>query len=344
MSLPKIISLFSGCGGLDYGFVSAGYELVFANDINPAVKETYEYNLKHSINIADIRSIDKASVPSGDVIVAGIPCQPFSTAGLRQSMNSEDGTLFLEVIDVIKHQRVLPKVVIFENVRGFLSSRDEEGKLLTERFTCEMGDIGYDVKYELLNAADYGVPSNRHRVFIICTLKAIKCNYFFPLKNLMTRPVTVGEVLSLPLPPDEPVEIWGLPPSSQQVVGFIKEGGSWKDIPDEYLSERHRKIRENIKLYRSPNFYRRFARCEVMGTITATSSPENSGILHPLEDRRYSVREIARFQSYPDSFKFLGKSIQNKYKMIGNSVPPLLAKKIAESIKAQIFKKELLVV
>ena len=116
------------------------------------------------------------------------------------------------------------------------------------------------------------------------------------------------------------------------MVKFIKEGGSWKDVPYNELAPRHKKIRDQMKKYRSPNFYRRFSRSEIMGTITATSSPENSGILHPLENRRYSVREIARFQSYPDNFKFLGNSIPNKYKMIGNSVPPLLAKSIAESI------------
>ena len=92
-----------------------------------------------------------------------------------------------------------------------------------------------------------------------------------------------------------------------------------------------------MKKYRAPNFYRRFSRKEIMGTVTATSSPENSGILHPLEDRRYSVREIARFQSFPDEFKFLGNSIPNKYKMIGNSVPPLLSRVLAKSILEQIF-------
>ena len=82
-----------------------------------------------------------------------------------------------------------------------------------------------------------------------------------------------------------------------------------------------------------PNFYRRFSRNEVMGTITATSSPENSGIIHPLENRRYSVREIARFQSFKDDFKFYGSSISAKYKMIGNAVPPLLAEKIAIQVQ-----------
>ena len=92
-----------------------------------------------------------------------------------------------------------------------------------------------------------------------------------------------------------------------------------------------------MKKYRSPNFYRRFDVNEIVGTITAAATPENSGILHPLLPRRYSVREIARFQSFPDDFKFLGNSIPKKYKMIGNAVPPMLAYHIAKALNEQYF-------
>lgn len=333
---PKVISLFSGCGGLDYGFQQEGFNLVYANDIEKFVKETYEYNLKHPIEIKDISKVDKSLIPQGDIILAGIPCQPFSTAGKRKSTKDKDGNLFLEVIDVIKKQKKPPKVIVFENVRGFLSSKDEKGMLLTERFSQDMKKIGYVTKFELLNSADFEVPSNRYRVFIICIHESEKNEYFFP-RNLFPDTPNVGSIISKPLPKDEDQEIWDLPPSSKKVVKYIKEGGSWKDIPYKELSNAHKKIRDNMKKYRSPNFYRRFARDEIMGTITATSSPENSGILHPLENRRYSVREIARFQSFPDDFKFLGKSVSAKYKMIGNSVPPLLSREIAKSILKNIF-------
>ena len=333
---PTVVSLFAGCGGLDLGFQQAGFEIVFANDNWEGVKETYEHNLKHEIFIKDISKIDKGSIPQGEVVLAGIPCQPFSNAGNRKSTKDKDGNLFLEVIDVVINQKNKPKVVVFENVRGFLSSRDENNILLTDRFEKEMNKLGYESKFELVNAADFGVPSNRYRVFIICYLKSLKKEYFFP-RPIGIRTPLVNDVISKKLPKNESIEIWDLPPSSQKIVGYIKEGGSWKDVPYEKLAPRHKKIRDNIKKYRSPNFYRRFSRKEIMGTITATSSPENSGIIHPLEDRRYSVREIARFQSYPDNFKFLGKSIPGKYKMIGNSVPPKLARSIAESIKETLL-------
>ena len=110
-------------------------------------------------------------IPYGDIIIAGIPCQPFSNAGKRESTMSEKGNLFKEVLEVIKVQKIKPKVVVFENVRGFLSSKDEKGSLMTHRFKVEMNKVGYNTYFELLNASDYGVPSNRYRVFIICIRK-----------------------------------------------------------------------------------------------------------------------------------------------------------------------------
>ena len=333
---PKVIGLFSGCGGLDLGFKKAGCEIIYANDNEKSVEETYNFNLKHKIEIADITKLDKSKIPQGDIILAGIPRQPFSNAGNRKSTQDKDGNLFKEVLSLIKEQQKAPKVVIFENVRGFLSSKDESGTLLTDRFSKEMGTLGYQTKFKLLKASDFGVPSNRYRVFIVCIHTSAKKEFNFPIPSF-SPPQTVGQILDKPLPKNEKTEIWDLPPSSKKIVKYIKEGGSWKDVPYAELDLRHQKIRDNMKKYRAPNFYRRFSRTEIMGTVTATSSPENSGILHPLEDRRYSVREIARFQSFPDSFKFLGPTISKKYKMIGNAVPPKLAEKLAKSILNQIF-------
>lgn len=335
---PRVIGLFSGCGGLDFGFQNAGFEIVFANDIEKNVKETYEYNLKHPITIEDICKLDKKALPQTDVILAGIPCQPFSSAGKRESTGTSDGNLFLQVIEVVKAQKTHPKVIVFENVRGFLSSKDCDGTPMVDRFKIEMKNLGYRTSYKLLNASDFGVPSNRYRVFIICILDTLNIEFEFPMPEIFSSKITVGEVISKPLPDDEEVEVWDLPPSAMSIIGYIKEGGSWKDIPYDKLADRHKKIRDNMKKYRSPNFYRRFSRNEVMGTITAASTPENSGIFHPFEDRRYSVREIARFQSYPDNFKFINKSVASKYKMIGNSVPPKLAEVIALAIKTQVFE------
>lgn len=336
---PRVMGLFSGCGGLDLGFKEAGFDIVYANDIEENVKETYASNLGHEIEIKDIRQLDKKALPQADVVLAGIPCQPFSSAGKRESTGTGDGTLFLEVLAVIEAQTVRPKVVIFENVRGFLSSKDDDGVPMVERFREEMRALGYRTVYKLLNASDYGVPSNRQRVFIVCVLESLDIDFDFPLPGILTPKITVGEVLSRPLPEGEPQEVWGLSPSTMNTIRFIPEGGSWKNVPYEHLSDAHKRIRDNMKKYRSPNFYRRFSRNEIMGTVTAAATPENSGIVHPLEDRRYSVREVARFQSFPDDFKFIAQSVAAKYKMIGNSVPPKLAETVAKAVMEQVFRK-----
>jgi len=332
---PKVISLFAGCGGLDYGFHKAGFNIVYANDIEVSVKETYERNIG-LIDIKDICKVDKHSLPDCDLILAGIPCQPFSSAGNRKSTEDDRGNLFLQVMQLVDIKR--PKVVLFENVRGFLSAKDCDGRLMPDRIAEELNEHGYQLYYKLLNASDYQVPQNRHRVVLVGVKKDIESEFEFPKPIPKNHTINVGSVINLPLPDDEEQEVWKLSPQSEKLAKFIPEGGSWKNVPYQELPDRLKRIRDDMKKYRSPNFYRKFSRDEIMGTVTATSTPENSGILHPLENRRYSVREIARFQSFPDKFKFIGTSIQKKYKMIGNAVPVKLAFHIAKAIKKQIFK------
>lgn len=335
-SRPRVISLFAGCGGLDYGFHKAGYEIVYANDIEPSVEATYKANLG-DIEIKDFCEVDKSLLPECDIVLAGIPCQPFSSAGNRRSTGDSRGNLFLEVMEVVDIKK--PKVVLFENVRGFLSAKDDDGMLMPERIREELKQHGYKLHYRLLNASDYGVPQNRYRVVLIGVRNDIKQSYNFPLPMDNKDKLTVKNVIDKPFLKNYKEEVWNLSPQALGISKWIPEGGSWKNVPYENLPPRLKKIRDNMKKYRSPNFYRKFARDEIMGTVTAASTPENSGILHPLKNRRYSVREIARFQSFPDNFKFVGESIPKKYKMIGNAVPCELAFHVAKSIKQHIFNQ-----
>ncbi len=331
---PTAISLFSGCGGLDLGFHQAGFNIVFANDIEKSVEETYRYNLGN-ITIKDINEIDiDVEIPNDiDIVLAGIPCQPFSNAGNRKSMGDHRGGLFENVMSIVDKKK--PKVVLFENVRGFISSKDDKGVPMIQRLENELLSHNYRTYWKLLKASDYEVPQNRYRVIIIGVRKDIHKEYSFP-QPIPSSNLTVGSVINNNLT-DEEFEVWPLSPQAKLLSAYIPPGGSWKNIPDEVLPERLQRIRKEIKRYRSPNFYRKFNLDEIMGTVTAAATPENSGILHPIENRRYSVREIARFQSFPDSFKFIGDSIPSKYKMIGNAVPPRLAYHIACSILNQIL-------
>lgn len=333
---PTAMGLFAGCGGLDFGFANAGFDIVYSNDINKSVEETYKKNVGH-IEIKDVALVDKKALPYADIILAGIPCQPFSTAGKRGSVNDARGNLFKEVVEIVKLKK--PKIVLFENVRGFLSAKDSTGNTMPERMQKELDKLGYNFYHKLVNASDYGVPQNRHRVVMLGIRQDLDKGFIFPSPEGNKQRLTVKHVIEKPMPKDENQEVWELSPQARKIIQFIPEGGSWKNIPDIELPERLKKIRREIVRYRSPNFYRRFSREEIMGTVTAASTPENSGILHPLENRRYSVREIARFQSFPDSFKFIGVSTSQKYKMIGNAVPVLLAKAIADAIYEQYFCK-----
>lgn len=335
---PTAMGLFAGCGGLDLGFINAGFDILYSNDIDKSIEATYKKNIG-PIEIKDITQVDKSRLPRTDIILAGIPCQPFSTAGNRGSVNDLRGNLFKEVMEIVKLKQ--PKIVLFENVRGFLSAKDNLGNTMPERMKKELNKLGYNFYHQLINASDYGVPQNRHRVFILGIRKDLDKGFRFPSPKKGKEKLKIKYIIGKPTPKRETHEVWDLSPQSKKMIHFIPEGGSWKNVPYSELPERLKKIRIEIKKYRSPNFYRRFSREEIMGTVTSAATPENSGILHPLENRRYSVREIARFQSFPDSFKFIGASTSQKYKMIGNAVPVLLGKIIADAIFEQYFKRNL---
>lgn len=327
------ISLFSGAGGLDLGLKQAGFNIIWANDILSSAVENYRHNVGDIIN-KDIREIKNSELPHADVIVGGFPCQPFSTAGKRLGFSDDRGNLYLEIIRLIEYKN--PKVVIFENVRGILSMKNKDGSKFFDSVIKLLKNAGngYDINYQLIKASDYGVPQNRYRVIIVGFRKDLKINYTFPAPTTLLDKshLTLRNILDIEDGTPNKLDVWPLSPQSRHLVKFIPEGKSWKSVPYNELPDRLKKIRDNMKKYHSPNFYRRFSRDEIAGTITAAATPENSGIIHPTEDRRFSVREIARIQTFPDSYHFIGKSIPSMYKIIGNAVPPLLGKIIGESI------------
>lgn len=332
--IPKVISMFSGIGGLDLGFEKAGFRTVWANDNFLAAAETY----KRNVGPIDTRSIEDVPIedlPDCDVLLAGFPCQPFSNAGNRKGVSDPRGTLFFETLRFIDSHK--PKVVVFENVKGLLSIKNPDGSKLIDGIVRELQDRDYIVNYQLLTASDYNVPQNRQRIFIVGVRSSHSVKPFVFPEPIERQSLTLKHVLKN-LPKNDPNnEHWELSPQSKSIIEYIPEGGSWKSVPYDKLPDRLKRIRDDMKRYHSPNFYRRFSRDEICGTITAAATPENSGILHPLENRRYTVREIARIQSFPDDFIIMGKSKALKYKQVGNAVPPNLAYAVATSIKQQYF-------
>ncbi len=324
------VSLFSGVGGVDLGFRAAGFRTVWANDIDPDACETFRENLGE-IEEGDIRTIQFPKLDAVlDVLTAGFPCQPFSNAGSRRGVEDSRGDLFGYALKAV---RVLnPKVVLFENVRGLLSVKMGK-KLLIEEILHQLHAIGYDCQVKLVDASSHRVPQRRLRLLVVGVKRDKDLGQFrFPQEKPKIN-LSIGEtILDVPSYLPNQNELIQLNPQAVSLGSMVPEGGSWKDIPYEFLPERLQYISRNMAKYRWPKFYARFHRKEIAGTVTAAFKPENAGVWHPTESRVFSVREIARIQSFPDWFVFGGRNVKSKYQQIGNAVPPRLAYEVALEI------------
>jgi len=385
----SVVSLFSGCGGLDLGFIgnfnfpANEFEVVFSNDIDAGAAKVYDANdnyFNHNITHADVKNISDEDIPDFDILLAGFPCQPFSNAGQRKGVSDERGTLFQECERFIKVgllRKRKPKAFVFENVRGIMSSKMPDGTTVPDEIKKLTEKLGFNTTYKLIKASNYGVPSDRYRLVIIGVRKDLGAFDFdllddvveeFGLPNAKTSPyeLYLGSILSdIPKNAPQRDDYWKYSPSGQYMIekiGFCKDGKdvlkkfakkvpieeisqtvskgrSWKNMNPEDMSERFRKIWDDPKKYHAPNFYRRFALGEINGTITASAQPENCGITHPFENRRFTIREIARIQSFPDDFKFPYSTIANAYKVIGNAVPPVMGWVIARALQEFLYDK-----
>lgn len=392
----KIVSLFSGCGGLDLGFSGnfnfrdryfdkTKFKIEFSNDIDPAAELVYNANTSffnnHELHCEDIKKIDFSKIPDFDFLLAGFPCQPFSNAGLRKGINDERGNLFEECERLLKiglERKNKPIGFVFENVKGILSSKMPDGTSIPDEIVKRTEKLGFKTCYKLLKTSNYGVPSNRQRLIIIGLRKdfdyfdfnlldQIVAEYNLPNEKDNPYDLYLGFVLcDIPKNAPQVNDFWKYSPGGQYMVDkigpcddgkealskfkkkvplnkiskTISSGKSWKNMNYEDLTDRFRKIWDNPKKYHAPNFYRRFALGEINGTITASAQPENCGITHPFENRRFTIREIARIQSFPDNFEFPYKTIANAYKVIGNAVPPVFAWVIAKALEKHLENGE----
>ena len=335
---PTLISLFSGCGGLDKGFECAGFNRVFANDFDKDAQAVFKLNLG-DIDPRDIRTIPSNEIPDADILTAGFPCQPFSNAGNRKGVYDQRGDLYLECLRIVGDKK--PKVVVFENVKGLMSSKHQSGKHLIEVIKEDLEALGYLVTYKVVDSSDYGVPQKRERMILVAVEKSLGLTFEFPSVVTDKTNLVLGKILDI----NESIpnqKYWPFSPQAALMVENIPEGGSWKDIPYEKLPPRFKRIRDDMKRYHAPKFYRRFSREEIVGTMTASAQPENCGIIHPLENRRFTIREVARIQTFPDDFIFIDDSPKNiiaLYKVLGNAVPVKLANVLANAIKQQVFMR-----
>ena len=171
----KIVSLFSGAGGLDLGFQKAGFEVIYANEYDKSIWETYERNHKAPLDKRDIRKIKSNEIPDCDGIIGGPPCQSWSEAGSLKGIEDARGQLFYDFIRILKEKQ--PKFFVAENVSGMLSKRHESA---VNNIISMFEDAGYKMHIKLLNANDYDVPQDRLRVFYVGFRKDLNIEFSFP--------------------------------------------------------------------------------------------------------------------------------------------------------------------
>jgi DNA (cytosine-5)-methyltransferase 1 len=305
----NVVSLFSGVGGFDLGFMQAGHSVVWANDIWKEATETYKKNFPSHIVCQDIKDISASEIPHGDIIIGGFPCQGFSVANLKRTQHDERNYLYLEFVRIVREKS--PQYFLAENVKGILSlAKGAVFQMIIRDFT----ELGYEVQYAILNAADYGVPQTRERVFILGIRNGAVHTPIFP-------------------PPPSHQKLNGIPLFEGRLP-WISVGEALKNIPEP--NDNH-----NLKNHEASQYKLRFN--GYLGhrvinpntpfpTITSRGD-EKGGVVvphHPNNHRRISAREAAIIQSFPIDFEFVGTKT-SVYRQVSNAVPPKLAFAIAKS-------------
>ncbi len=308
----RVVSLFSGAGGLDLGFKNAGFNLIWANDIFLEAAETYKLNIGPHITTESIENIPSSDIPDAEVIIGGFPCQGFSHANMKRHSEDSRNKLYLEFVRVLKDKA--PLFFIAENVRGILTL---EGGEVFKRIIQDFSDAGYNVKHQLFNAADYGVPQKRQRVFLFGVRKDIDEDHIKFPPNPTHAPLKKSKPSSL--------------------LPWVSIGKALDGIPEPeepHNLENHTASQYKLR-FNGYMGHRTIDAEQPSPTITARGDEKGGVVIHhhPRNHRRLTVREVATIQTFPLDYKFVGPKTSG-YRQIGNAVPPLLAKAIAESVKA----------
>lgn len=327
----NIISLFSGCGGLDLGFEKAGFNIPVANEFDKTIWATFKANHpKTHLIEGDIRNVQKKDIEKfldGEVdgIIGGPPCQSWSEAGALRGINDERGKLFFDYIRILEEFQ--PKFFLAENVSGMLANRHSEA---VQNILTLFEEAGYQVSMNLVNAKDYGVAQERKRVFYIGFRKDLNIDFKFPKGSTEedSKKITLRDI------------IWDLQYTAVPALNKNKHN-------PEAINNNEYFIGAFSTIFMSRNRVKAWD--EQAYTVQASGRQCQ---LHPQAPkmvkfgkndcrfvegqenmyRRMSVREVARIQGFPDDFKFIYESIDTGYKMIGNAVPVNLAYEIASAI------------
>lgn len=361
----KALSFFSGCMGLDLGLESVGIKMLLACEVDKAARETILRNRPNIALLGDIRdySVNDIREKAGltlneeiDIIVGGPPCQAFSSAGKRNSFNDSRGNVFLTFINLII--QLQPRFAVIENVRGLLSAplkhrphsergvgyppltvEERRGGALLYVLNILRSE-GYGISFNLYNAANFGSPQSRERVFILCSRDGKKLPYLTP---------THSEDESYGLPKWRTLRdaLDGIPKDSHQYVKFpekrlkyyrmLKPGQNWRNLPPELQIEALGK--SYFAGGGKTGFYRRLDWDKPSPTLVTHPAMPATDLAHPEEDRPLSIQEYKRIQEIPDDWLIAG-SLVEQYKQIGNAVPSSLGKAVGRTLIAHLHGQD----
>lgn len=366
----KIVDLFAGCGGFSTGFNLAGFESVLAVEKDLWASETFQHN-HPSVNVftEDITAIRSPKKLVGtstiDGIIGGPPCQGFSLSGNRDSKDPRN-SLFMDFVRFVHH--LSPKFFVMENVFGILSMKTKDGSHVKNIIREEFERIGYKLCVHVLSSADYGVPQTRRRVFFIGLNKdfpldsaVIKPPPIFNSLNYVTLNEAISDLpqisagegeeqQSYPCPPQNAYQVWARR-HSENVTNHVAMRHTQR-LLDRFASisfgqsvahvsaEHAQRKRGDASVLSGKSFSQNNMRPYPDKPCPTVPASFQSNFIHPYLNRNFTAREGARIQSFPDSYVFKGKRTTmsweknlSQYQQIGNAVPPLLAKAIAERIK-----------
>ena len=320
----NIISLFAGAGGMDLGFENAGFKVVWANEYDRSIWNTYEANHSAPLDKRDVREISSSEIPACDGIIGGPPCQSWSEAGALRGIDDSRGKLFYDFIRILRDKR--PMFFVAENVSGMLADVHRDA---VQNIVRHFEESGYNVFIRLLNAADYGVPQDRKRVFYIGFRNDMGVAFQFP--SAKSQKLTLKDA------------IWDLHDTALPARDGNKANKGDCAIPNhEYMTGGFSTIfmsRNRVRSWNEQSFTiqagGRHAPIHPQAPKMVFIEQNKRIFVQGKEHlyRRLSVRECARIQTFPDDFIFNYESLSDGYKMVGNAVPVNLAYEIACSIK-----------
>lgn len=328
----NIVSLFSGAGGLDLGFEKAGFNVIWANEFNPTIFKTFNNNHRSPLCTTDIREINADNIPNCDGIIGGPPCQSWSIGGDQKGFEDPRGLLFLDYIRIINAKN--PLFFIAENVPGLLMQKNLKAynAIIAGLRNC---GCGYRIFSKVLNAADYNVPQNRKRLFIIGFKRDLNIKFRFPdpesSKQTLFNAIYDLRNITNPCKANQSLEETLLAIPNHEFLNM--------EFPLDYMS--YNKVRS----WHSQSYtIRTNGKYMLLHPDSPNMERIHTGLYrfkpgYEKKYRRLSVRECARIQTFPDSFIFHYTNILDGYMMVGNSVPVNLANSIAVAIKNSFLLK-----